>query len=377
MSHLSALTSSSVVNTAVHALPALDITRLAGHLGAQVHGIRLSGALDTATFAAIQQALQTHKVLFFRAQQHLDDAEHQAFARLFGGLVDHPTVPSQAGSQILELDSYHGGRADSWHTDVTFDLDYPKVAVLRSIVIPPVGGDTVWANTARAYADLPEALKTLADQLWAVHSNQYDYAARRLRQDDDAARRYREVFAARTVETEHPLVQVHPETGERTLVAGHFVKRFVGYNSHDAVFCEMLGRVDPKVAADPRSCQFFTDEQDASVLAAQSTKKGVVHSASAGVLLVGADSKHKMRFKWEPTGTAKWRAQYEPLTIEGLALFLGLFPVEERASVMLANDPSDTKPRPLLPPQGTDALTFSAELLKREPRARKLMELFP
>lgn len=242
MSHLHTLTPFSTsgatpgigTDTRADAGPALDLTRLAGHLGAQVHGLRLSGTLDAGTFAAIRQALQTHKVLFFRGQQHLDDTEHQAFARLFGDLVDHPTVPSQAGSRILELDSHHGGRADSWHTDVTFDLDYPKVAVLRGIVIPPVGGDTVWANTARAYADLPEALKTLADQLWAVHSNQYDYATRRLHQDDEGARRYREVFAARTVETEHPLVQVHPETGERTLVAGHFIKRFVGYNSHDS-----------------------------------------------------------------------------------------------------------------------------------------------
>jgi len=212
----------------------LDLTPLAGALGAEVRGIRLSGSLAPESFAALRRALLQHKVLFFRGQQHLDDAEHQAFARLFGDLVDHPTVPSKAGTQILELDSDHGGRADSWHTDVTFELAYPKVAVLRGVVIPPVGGDTVWANTARAYEQLPPELKALADQLRAVHANDYDYAATRVQNLDHGKQRYHEVFTARNVSSEHPLVRVHPETGERTLVAGHFIKRFVGLNIQDS-----------------------------------------------------------------------------------------------------------------------------------------------
>jgi len=114
-----------------------ELQPLAGKLGAEVRGLRLSGDLAPATFAALKQALLRHKVLFFKGQQHLDDATHQAFARLFGPLVEHPTVPSRDGTQILELDSAHGGRADSWHTDVTFEVDYPQVAVLRSVVIPP------------------------------------------------------------------------------------------------------------------------------------------------------------------------------------------------------------------------------------------------
>ena len=145
-----------------------------------------------------------------------------------------PTVPSRAGTQILELDSQHGGRADSWHTDVTFEAAYPQLSILRAVVIPPSGGDTVWANTATAYQRLPAPLKALADQLWALHGNDYDYAARRAEPDAHGARRYREVFTSRLIETEHPLVRVHPETGERTLVAGHFIKRFVGLSGHDS-----------------------------------------------------------------------------------------------------------------------------------------------
>ncbi len=212
----------------------LDLVPLAGRIGAEVRGVRLAGGLADETFAAIHAALLRHKVLFFRGQQHLDDAGQQAFARRFGPLVDHPTVPSKDGTQILELDSHHGGRANSWHTDVTFELDYPKVSVLRAVVIPPAGGDTVWANTAAAYDELPAALKALAEQLWALHGNDYDYAATRIEPDAHGAKRYQEVFTSRLIRTEHPLVRVHPETGERTLVAGHFIKNFVGHNTQDS-----------------------------------------------------------------------------------------------------------------------------------------------
>src|SRR4051812_12211637 len=118
----------------------LDLSPQAGRIGAEVRGVRLSGTLDPATFAAIRRALYKHKVLFFRQQQHLDDGAQQGFAQLFGPLVDHPTVPSKDGTRILELDSNHGGRANSWHTDVTFEPDYPQVSVLRAVVVPPYGG---------------------------------------------------------------------------------------------------------------------------------------------------------------------------------------------------------------------------------------------
>lgn len=213
---------------------AFTVNPIHPRLGAEVQGLRLSGQLPPATVAALQQALATHKVLFFRGQQHLDDGEHQAFASLLGDIVPHPTVPSRDGTQILELDSKEGGRANSWHTDVTFELAYPKAAVLRAVVIPPLGGDTVWADTAHAYDELPPSLKALADQLWAVHDNHYDYAATRVERDDYGAKKYQEVFTRRHIQTEHPLVRVHPVTGRRTLVSGHFIRRFVGYNSQDS-----------------------------------------------------------------------------------------------------------------------------------------------
>lgn len=212
----------------------LDLHPVAGRIGAEIRNVRLSGDLGATTFKAIREALLKYKVLFFRGQQHLDDTGQEAFAKLWGELVVHPTVPVRDGTgYLLELDSVHGGRANSWHTDVTFDLAYPQASVLRAVKIPAAGGDTVWANTAQAYLDLPPALRQLADSLWALHTNDYDYAAR-FNVDDAGLKRYREIFTSTIYETEHPVVRVHPETDERTLVLGHFVKKLLGYPTSDS-----------------------------------------------------------------------------------------------------------------------------------------------
>lgn len=212
----------------------LEVRPLAGRIGAQIDNVRLSGDLPDAVVAAIEAALGKHKVVFFRGQGHLDDASQERFAARLGNVVAHPTNPARPGTAILELDSSGGGgRADHWHTDVTFMDVYPKASILRAVVIPPFGGDTVWANTVAAYQGLPVALKALADSLWAVHSNLYDYAAVKPQATAAAARHFEEVFTSTVFETEHPVVRVLAG-GERSLVLGYFVRRFAGYSQSDS-----------------------------------------------------------------------------------------------------------------------------------------------
>jgi alpha-ketoglutarate-dependent taurine dioxygenase len=212
----------------------LDIRPLAGRIGAEIDGVQLAGDLPEAAIAEIEAALAKYKVIFFRDQGHLDDAAQELFAARLGELVAHPTSPAKAGSAaILEIDSARA-RADRWHTDVTFVDAYPKMSILCGVVIPPYGGDTVWANTVAAYDGLPPALKTLAENLWAVHSNLYDYAAVRPQASTAAVKQYEDVFTSTVYETEHPVVRVLPRTGERSLVLGYFVRRFVGYSQSDS-----------------------------------------------------------------------------------------------------------------------------------------------
>ena len=229
---------------------AIQINPVAGRIGAQLSGIKLSGDISAQDFDFINQALLKHTVLFFR-DQFLTDEQHECFSRRFGDQVPHPTVRSaEKSSAILNLDSRET-RANSWHTDVTFVANYPKISILRGVVIPPYGGDTVWANTAAAYADLPEPLKALADNLRALHTNLYDYAAPK-DTGAEGLKRYREQFTAEVYETEHPLVRVHPETGERSLILGHFVKQILGVSSNDSkqlirLFHDRITQIDNTV----------------------------------------------------------------------------------------------------------------------------------
>jgi alpha-ketoglutarate-dependent taurine dioxygenase len=213
---------------------ALDVRPITPAIGAEIHGIRLSGDLPAATVTVIRDALLRHRVVFFRGQGHLDEAGHQAFTQLLGPLVRHPTVPSVAGTEaVLDIDA-ENTRASQWHTDVTFVPAFPQFSVLRGVVIPPVGGDTVWANTVAAYTTLPPVLRGLADQLWALHSNVYDYAAARPNATARQVQRYESVVKSTAYETEHPVVQVHPLTGERTIILGYFVRKLLGVSLADS-----------------------------------------------------------------------------------------------------------------------------------------------
>ncbi|MDE1172631.1 MAG: TauD/TfdA family dioxygenase [Parvibaculaceae bacterium] len=212
-----------------------EVVPVAGRIGAEVRGIELSADLGAAALGALRSTLNRYKVLFFRGQTHLDDAGQEAFAAALGKPLAHPTVPVKSGSSwLLELDSQYGGRANSWHTDITFIDTYPWASILRAVVLPASGGDTVWANTATAYDDLAPELKELAERLWAVHSNDYDYASARKDVTEEAVKRHKDVFASTVYETEHPLVHVHPETGERNLLLGHFLKKIVGLSTADS-----------------------------------------------------------------------------------------------------------------------------------------------
>ncbi|MGP3970664.1 TauD/TfdA dioxygenase family protein [Streptomyces sp. 6N223] len=212
----------------------LPTTRLGGRIGAVIEGVRLGGDLPPETVAAIRAAVLRHKVIFFRGQEHLDEERHEAFGRLLGTPVAHPTVPSADGRYAFPIDSEHGGRANQWHTDVTFVPAYPAFSILRAVTVPPYGGNTLWANTAAAYAKLPESLRVLADGLRAVHSNEFDYAAAHPGADGEQLDRYYKVFVSTRFRTEHPVVRVHPETGERTLLLGNFVQRIAGVGPKDS-----------------------------------------------------------------------------------------------------------------------------------------------
>jgi alpha-ketoglutarate-dependent taurine dioxygenase len=219
---------SETLATATH----VDVIPLAGHIGAEITGVDTGVPLSDDAVARIRQALLDRKVVFLRGQ-HLNYRRQVAFAERLGPLtLGHPTLASPPGQPLLEeIDSLKGGKVNYWHTDVTFVERPPAFTLLYAVVIPPLGGDTIWANTVSAYQSLPEELRDLADRLRVVHTNDFDYARTFNRGDrvDPAAEAAHQEFISTVYETEHPLVRVHPETSERSLVLGGFARTVLGF----------------------------------------------------------------------------------------------------------------------------------------------------
>jgi len=186
----------------------VEVKRLASALGAEIHGLDLA-KVGPHEVEPILEWLHDFKVLFFPGQS-LSAAEHVEFGRLFGELEGHPHLEDSHDQQkeILELRASRGGVADEWHSDLSFLPEPALISILKMVKCPEVGGDTLWANLAMAFAGLSEPLRDLCEGLTALHNA--------------------EPHGRPEVMTVHPMVRIHPETGEKVLfVNEHFTRRIV------------------------------------------------------------------------------------------------------------------------------------------------------
>jgi taurine dioxygenase len=197
-------------------LEGLSLAPLTPTIGAEVSGIDLARPLAPASKATLRQALLDWKVLFFRDQDITTD-QHLAFARNFGGLETHPFAPSKDGyPEVLAIthDRDSRGRENTWHSDVTWRLEPSLGSILRALEVPPVGGDTLFADMYAAYEGLSDAVKAEIDGAVAVHDFTYFRLGMRRRGKSEAEI---EAFNAAYPKPHHPVVRTHPETGRKAL----------------------------------------------------------------------------------------------------------------------------------------------------------------
>jgi alpha-ketoglutarate-dependent taurine dioxygenase len=216
---------------------------LSGHTGAEIEGVNLTVALTEAERDVITNALHRWKVVFFR-DQHLGHAEQIAFARQFGELTySHPydDDPPEGDPEIYTVDparyaqqyGIEGEAArrlrsrysytNDWHTDVTAAVNPPAGSVLRADVVPEFGGDTTFTNLVAAYENLSEPVQRFVDGLRAEHR----YGASQARKGETLGGN--NVTEKNRLVARHPVVRVHPITGERALfVNPGFTYRIVG-----------------------------------------------------------------------------------------------------------------------------------------------------
>jgi taurine dioxygenase len=194
----------------------IAIRPLTAVIGAEADGVDLREPLSDHEVATLRQALLDHLVLFFR-DQHIDDAQHLAFALRFGPLHVSPLATRyQDSDAVVVLDQVRpkGEGADEWHSDNTFLREPPMGSILRAVQLPSIGGDTCFANMYAAYEALSPPLRQLVDGLTAVHD--ITKPLRKAIRDGHSTLDLAET-QQRCPPVEHHVAVTHPETGRKAL----------------------------------------------------------------------------------------------------------------------------------------------------------------
>jgi len=217
---------------------ALKLRRLSYCLGAEVCDVDVSQPLIEASFGEIYRAFLDHGILLLR-DQRITREQHIDFSRRFGELDRHDSLPRDRHPDHPEIllvtnepqpngapsTSRYTGRL--WHSDMSFTLVPSLGSLLRSVIVPPVGGDTMFTNMVAAYDALSEGMKKLIADLHGVHSPERKNAAQVSPEWEAENRRLNPPVA-------QPVVRVHPETGRKALYIGEKVKRFDGLTEEES-----------------------------------------------------------------------------------------------------------------------------------------------
>lgn len=206
----------------------VEIKLLAGEIGAEIQGIDLSQPISEADGQEIYSLLLKYQVIFFR-DQDITPEQHKALASLFGPLDFHPaydTVDGYPEIMILESTPEVPSKIDTWHSDMTFRKHPPLGTFLRSKIVPPKGGDTLFASMTAAYNALSAPMKQFLGGLTAIHDFRYGF--RESLAEPGGEERLKQALLDNPP-VEHPVIQTHPETGEKVIFVNElFTSHIVG-----------------------------------------------------------------------------------------------------------------------------------------------------
>jgi alpha-ketoglutarate-dependent taurine dioxygenase len=211
----------------------IEVRPLAAAMGAEIVGVQVA-TMSGEQFTEVRDALFRHKMIYFRGQGGLTHADHEAFSQRFGPFAEDAYTQGVPGHRdvhplIKEADDRSEMVfGEGWHTDSPFLSEPPAITILRSVQIPPFGGDTTFANAALAYRMLSETYRkiiadlrthfSLRDVLQSVYDavEVRDSPIGRLAATRDAPA-LSEDLARKIRGSTHPMVRTHPVTGEKSL----------------------------------------------------------------------------------------------------------------------------------------------------------------
>jgi taurine dioxygenase len=193
----------------------IEVRPIAGALGAEIHGVDMADDLGADVVGEVRQALLDHLVIFLR-EQNATPHQQLAFARKFGEPIEYPQLKGLPESPmitpVVKLEHERHNFGGIWHSDTTYLPIPPMGSMLLAREVPPVGGDTMFANQYMAYEALSDGLKKTLDGLIGVSSS--------VKADTTKTREDRQKAQGDTLKVmtaEHPLVRTHPETGRKAL----------------------------------------------------------------------------------------------------------------------------------------------------------------
>jgi taurine dioxygenase len=238
----------------------MDIKLLSGALGAEINGVNLKDSSDK-NFKIINSLLLEHKVIFFRNQK-ITTEEHKALAKKFGPLEKHAYVKGRENHpeivRIIKDPNEKNQWGENWHSDVSYNVKPTKAVILKSIKIPPVGGDTVFSNMELAWETLDENIKEKIKDKKAIHSSLgasffvKDYKAMEGNGNIDE------------YSNTHPVVITHPETGKKILfVNWTYTKQIIGLNKIESD--EILKKIFEHQARLDLTCRFKWTENAVAI----------------------------------------------------------------------------------------------------------------
>jgi taurine dioxygenase len=195
----------------------IEVHKIAGALGAEISGVDLARDLDDDTIAAIRRIWLDNCVVFFR-NQDLPPAQFLAAAKRLGEPIEYPFVKGLDGFAeiiaVTKLEHETVNFGGIWHSDTSYLETPPMATMLIAREVPPVGGDTLFANQYLAYETLSDGMKRLLDGLVGVNTSA---KADSTRTREDRVRDSGKAEARKEYVGEHPVVRTHPETGRKAL----------------------------------------------------------------------------------------------------------------------------------------------------------------
>ena len=216
----------------------LEITPIASALGAEIKGVNLADDHSPELIQDIRQALLDNCVIFFRDQELTPD-QLVRFAKKFGALDEHDFIhgmPDYPEVLLLVKEADEGGYnfGGGWHTDVSY-MENPSLgSVLYAADIPPIGGDTLFANQYLAFETLTDAMKEMLDGLKCIHSALGIFDPKGVARDHFKNMDMNPNNKAEE-EVSHPIIRTHPETGRKGLYVNvNFCKRIEGMTEEES-----------------------------------------------------------------------------------------------------------------------------------------------